>query len=542
LADAVVIGAGPNGLVAANILADRGWDVVVLEEQPLAGGAVKSSELIEPGFVNDHFSAFYPLAPASSIITDLGLEEHGLRWRRAEAPVAHPQADGRSAMLWLDVDRTAESLERFAPGDGERWREVFRWWCRFGDALTDGLFTPFPPVKAGARIAASLGPRDLRDFIRFGMLPVRRYAEESFEGDGGGWLLAGNALHTDLTPDQPGSALFGLVLCGLGQQYGFPVPEGGAGELAGAMVRRFEARGGALRTGERVEKVLVKGGRAVGVRLAGGEEVGAGKAVLADTGAPQLYRELVGEEHLPAALLHELTRFQYDNSTVKVDWTLDGPIPWTAEEARAAGTVHVAEGMDSLTRTTAQLNRRLIPDHPFLVMGQYAATDPTRQPEGRDTAWAYTHIPQEIDGDAGGELSGSFDERETDIFARRIEDEIERVAPGFRDLIRGRHVFTPAKLEAANRNLSGGAVNNGTAQIHQQLIFRPVPGLGRPETPVRGLYLSSSAAHPGGGVHGGPGGNAARAVLAAERLKRTTVALGAGAALALAGFSATRRG
>ncbi len=542
MADAVVIGAGPNGLVAANNLADRGWDVVVLEEQPVAGGAVKSSELIEPGFVNDHFSAFYPLAPASSIITELGLEEHGLRWRRAEAPVAHPQADGRSAMLWLDPDRTAESLERFAPGDGERWREVFRWWCRFGDALTDGLFTPFPPVKAGARIAASLGPRDLRDFIRFGMLPVRRYAEETFEGEGGGWLLAGNALHTDLTPDQPGSALFGLVLCGLGQQHGFPVPEGGAGELAGAMVRRLEARGGTLRTGERVEKVLVKGGRAVGVRLAGGEEVGAGKAVLADTGAPQLYRELVGEEHLPAALLQELTRFQYDNSTVKVDWTLDGPIPWTAEEARAAGTVHVAEGMDSLTRTTAQLNRRLLPDHPFLVMGQYAATDPTRQPEGRDTAWAYTHVPQEIDGDAGGELTGSFDERETEIFARRVEDEIERVAPGFRDLIRGRHVYTPAKLEAANRNLSGGAVNNGTAQIHQQLIFRPVPGLGRPETPVRGLYLASSAAHPGGGVHGGPGGNAARAVLAAERLKRTTVALGAGAALALAGFSATRRG
>jgi len=541
LADAVVIGAGPNGLVAANILADRGWDVAVFEEQPVAGGAVKSSELIEPGFVNDHFSAFYPLAPASSIITQLRLEEHGLRWRRADAPVAHPQPDGRCAMLWRDLERTAESLERFAPGDGERWREVIRWWQRFGDALTDGLFTPFPPVKAGARIAASLGPRDLRTFLRFGVLPVRRYAEESFNGEGGGWLLAGNALHTDLTPDQPGSALFGLVLCGLGQEHGFPVPEGGSGELVGAMVRRLESRGATLRTGERVERVLIRGGRAAGVRLASGEEVGAAKAVLADTGAPALYRDLVGEEHLPARLLSELRRFQYDNSTVKIDWTLDAPIPWTAEEARAAGTVHLAEGMDALTRTSSQLNRRLIPDRPFLVMGQYAATDPTRQPEGRDTAWAYTHVPQEIDGDAGGELTGSFDEHETQLFARRVEDEIERAAPGFRDLIRGRHVFTPAKLEAANRNLAGGAVNNGTAQIHQQLTFRPVPGLGRPETPVPGLYLASSAAHPGGGVHGGPGGNAARAVLAAERLKRRGFALGAGV-LALAGFSALRRG
>jgi len=538
----VVIGAGPNGLVAANVLADHGWAVEVLEEQAVPGGAVKSSELIEPGFVNDHFSAFYPLAPASSVISDLRLEEHGLRWRRSIASVAHPDADGRCATIWNDIERTAASLERFAAGDGERWAEVLRWWTRFGDALTDGLFTPFPPIRAGARIAASLGPRDLLDFLRFGMLPVRRYAEESFAGEGGAWLLAGNALHTDLTPDQPGSALFGLVLCGLGQQHGFPVPEGGAGQLSAALVRRLESRGGSLRTGERVVKVLVRGERAVGVRLHSGEEVGAAKAVLADTGAPALYTELVGEEHLPARFVGRLRHFQLDNSTVKIDWTLDGPIPWAAEEAHSAGTVHLAEGMDGMTQGATELVRRLIPARPFLVMGQYSMVDPSRQPAGRETAWAYTHVPQEVDGDAGGEgLTGRFDDHEVEVFTRRVEDEIERRAPGFRDLIRGRHVFTPAKLQAANRNLEGGAVNNGTAQIHQQLVFRPVPGLGRPETPVRGLYLASSAAHPGGGVHGGPGSNAARAVLAAERLKRTAVAAGAGA-LALGAFSAARRG
>jgi phytoene dehydrogenase-like protein len=546
VADAVVIGAGPNGLVAANLLAARGWDVLVLEEQPVAGGAVKSSELIEPGFVNDHFSAFYPLAPASSIIRGLHLEDHGLRWRRSPAAVAHPEADGRCATIWLDLDRTAESLERFAPGDGERWRQVYRWWRRFGDALTDALFTPFPPIRAGARIAASLGPRDLLELLRFGVLPVRRYAEESFAGEGGAWLLAGNALHTDLTPDQPGGALFGLVLSGLGQQFGFPVPEGGSGRLTGALVRRLESHGGVIRTGAAVERVTVEHGRATGVRLAGGEAIRARRAVLADTGAPALFRDLVGEEHLPERLVDEIGRFQYDNSTVKIDWTLDGPIPWTAEEARCAGTIHVAEGMDALSEGSAQLTRRLIPSRPFLVMGQYACVDPSRQPEGRETAWAYTHVPQQVDGDAGGEgLTGRFDERETDLFVRRVEAEVERLAPGFRALIRGRHVFTPAKLEAANRNLVGGAVNNGTAQIHQQLVFRPVPGLGRPETAVRDLYLASSAAHPGGGVHGGPGGNAARAVLNAQRARRAAVGLGAVGAGALAlrrAFPGSRRG
>jgi phytoene dehydrogenase-like protein len=284
-----------------------------------------------------------------------------------------------------------------------------------------------------------------------------------------------------------------------------------------------------------VESVIVRRRRAVGVRLADGREISARRAVIADVGAPQLFFDLVGRDHLPGNLIDDLERrFQYDNGTVKVDWALDGPIPWISDDARRAGTVHVAEGMDALTEFTSQLNRKLIPSHPFLLFGQYSMGDPTRAPAGKETAWGYTHVPQEVRGDAGGDgLTGSWDERETDVFVRRMEGEVEALAPGFRDLIRARHVWTPVNMERADQNLVGGAVNGGTAQLHQQIVFRPVPALmGRPETPVRGLFLGSASAHPTGGVHGACGANAARSALAWSRAGRTAVALGGGAALA----------
>lgn len=535
--DAVVVGAGHNGLVAANMLAERGWRVLVLEEQDQPGGAVKSGELTEPGYTSDLFSSFYPLAVASPALRSLDLERHGLTWRRAPVAVAHPQADGACAAMSMDVDETAASLERFAPGDGDAWRDLYAYWQRAGGPFMDALLRPFPPLKGSARLAAALGPMGLVRFTRLALLPVRRLAEETFRGDGGAWLLAGNALHADLTPDMAGGGLFGWVLCGLGQQHGFPVPEGGAGRLTAALVQRLHLHGGRVECGTRVARILVRHGRAVGVRTADGHEISAAKAVLASVGAPALYRDLVGEQHLPAGLIADLRSFQYDNSTVKVDWSLDAPIPWTADDARRAGTIHVADGLDELTRTTAQLSRRLIPDRPFLVMGQYSMTDPSRQPPGKETAWAYTHVPQQVAGDAAGELSGSWDEGETERFVARMEEQIERRAPGFRELIRERHVFTPAKLQAANANLVNGAINSGTAQIHQQLVFRPTPGLGRAETPIRGLYLAGSSAHPGGGVHGAAGANAARAALA---WRRAGTALGAVAGAAVARALARR--
>ena len=501
--DAVVIGSGPNGLVAANLLADEGWQVLVLEEFEEPGGAVRSAELVEPGFANDVFSAFYPLAAVSPFLRRLDLERHGLVWRRSGVPVAHPTRDGSCVHISLDLEETVASVESFAPGDGERYRELYGLWQLVGRDLIGLLFDPFPPIRPVARLVRKLGYQDGMAFLRFMLMSTRRHGEETFSGAGGRRLLAANALHADLSPEAPPSGVYGLVLVGLAQQVGFPVPEGGAGGLTRALVRRLESKGGEVRCGQRATKVEVRGGRAVAVQ-AGDERFEARRAVLADVGAPQLYTELLDDT--PRRLLDDLTKFQYDNSTVKIDWALDAPIPWTAEPARRAGTIHVAEGVDALTKHAAALACREMPETPWLVMGQYAHFDPTRAPDGKEAAWGYTHVPQ-----------GAWDDSMTEAFVDKCEAEVEALAPGFRDLIRGRHVFVPTSMEATNRNLVGGAINGGTAQLHQQLVFRPTPSLARPETPVEGLFLASASAHPGGGVHGAPGAHAVHACLRAQR-------------------------
>jgi phytoene dehydrogenase-like protein len=506
--DAVVIGAGHNGLVAANLLADAGWRVLVLEATATPGGSVRTAELTAPGFHSDLCSAFFPLAAVSPAIRALGLESYGLRWRHAPAVLAHVFPDGRHATISRDLDATAASLASFAPGDGHAWRAEFAYWQRVRDDVLDALLRPFPPLRAGARLLRSLRVAESVRLARMLTLPVRTLGRERFAGEGARALLAGCALHTDLGPDSAGSGVFGWLLTMLGQDVGFPVPSGGAGAITDALVRRLADRGGQVSCGRPVREVLVAGGVAVGVRDRDGVAVRARLAVLADVPAPVLYRSLVGSAHLPGRLLADLERFEWDDGTVKVDWALSGPIPWAAPEVGRAGTVHLGADVDGMADFATDLACGRLPRAPFLLLGQMTTADPTRSPAGTESVWAYTHVPR-------GE---PWPESRLRQHADRIERVIEDAAPGFRDRIMGRALSGPAELAAHNPALVEGAINAGTSAIHQQLVFRPVPGPGRADTPVDRLYLAGASAHPGGGVHGAAGANAARAALARNGL------------------------
>ncbi len=513
--DAVVIGAGPNGLVAANVLADAGWRVLVLEAQSAPGGAVRSDREVHPDFVHDTFSAFYPLALASAAIRSLHLEDHGVVWSHAPAVLGHPFGEGRWALLHRERETTAAGLEGLHPGDGEAWLDLCATWDRIGGALIDGVTTPFPPVRAGARLLPALARAGGLDLVRRLATPVASLGGDLFGGPAGALLLAGNAGHADFPLTSPGSGVFGVLMTMLGQTVGFPVPRGGAQALTSALVSRFTALGGELMTDAEVTRVVVRDGTATGVITRDGEQYDA-RAVVADVVAPRLFGGLVSTDDLPPRLVRGMRDFELDPGTVKVDWALSGQVPWTNRPDAVPGTVHLADSVEEMTRTLAQVASGTVPERPFMLTGQMTTSDPSRSPVGTESFWAYSHVPQPdaTRHDAGEQISGRWDHDDCERFADRMQARIEARAPGFGELVTARRVLGPHELEARNANLVGGAINGGTSQLHQELVFRPVAAMrGRAATGVPGLYLASASAHPGGGVHGAAGANAARAAI-----------------------------
>ncbi|WP_019871591.1 phytoene desaturase family protein [Salinispora oceanensis] len=504
--DAIVVGAGHNGLVAANLLADAGWDVLVLEATGAPGGAVRSAQVTAPGYLSDLYSSFYPLGYASPVLRGLGLDRYGLRWRHAPDVLAHLMPDGRAAVLNRDPEATAASLESFAVGDGERWLAAYDDWRQVGGPVLDAITTPFPPVRSSVALLRRLRVAGALRLARRLVTPVRRLGDELFTGAGGTALLAGCALHTDLAPEDAGSGAYGWLLAMLGQQVGWPVPDGGAQRITDALVARLADRGGQIRCVARVDRVLTARGRAMGVRTEDGGLWRARRAVLADVPAPALYLDLVGADVLPPRLVADLAQFRWDGSTLKVDWALSAPVPWRNRAVATAGTVHLGADLDGMTGYAAALARGELPRDPFLLVGQMTVADPSHSPPGTESLWSYTHLP----------FRRRWRVEEIAAQVQRMEQVLEEAAPGFRALVVGRHVAGPADLEAGDPSLVGGALGGGTAAVHQQLFFRPVPGLGRADTPVDRLFLASSSAHPGAGVHGAPGANAARAALARD--------------------------
>lgn len=500
--DAVVIGAGHHGLVTAATLADAGWEVLVLEERPQVGGAVSS--VLRDGWVMDEFSACHPLALASPVLRSLRLEEYGLRWALAQTQVAHlarPDDTVAPAVFRNPAD-TAAWLAQDDARDGRAWLRLVEQYDAVKGPLLDALLTRWPPVRAVGRLVQTVGVRQLPDFARFMLLPTTRMGEELFRGRAGRELLAGNAMHGDVPPDAPVSGVFGWLMTMLAQDVGFPSPVGGTGELARALRRRAEAAGAVVATSTRATRIVVRDGTARGVETNDGRRIAARRAIVADTSAPALYERLLDPGDVPPGVRARLANFAWDLPTVKLNYRLSAPMPWTAAQARGAAVIHVGGDVPDLVRWAAELGSGSVPDRPFALVGQMTSIDPSRSPAGTETLWLYTHLPRGVtDGAAARRLT------------QASERMLDRYAPGWRELVVERWDQTPAALEAANGNLGEGAVGGGTQQLFQQAIWRPVTGLGGPRTHLRGLYLGSAAVHPGGGVHGGCGYLAARAAL-----------------------------
>lgn len=464
--DAVVVGSGPNGLAAAVELARGGRSVAVLEAEETVGGGTRSAELTLPGFVHDLGSAIHPLGYASPFFRQLPLEEYGLEWVRPPAPLAHPFDDGTTAVLERSVQETAASLGPDA---------------RAYERLMEGVAEDAP------RLASYFvgTPRLIRHPLALGasalraLRPARALAESAFEGEKARGLFAGNGAHSFLPLEKSPSALFGLVLGTLGHAFGWPFPKGGSQRIADALTSYLLTLGGEVYTGVRVGSV---------------EEVPRTRAVLFDV-TPRQLLDIAGE-HFTERYRRALKDYRYGPGVFKVDFALDGPIPWKAKECLRAGTVHLGGTLEEVSAGEAAVWRGEHPERPFVLLAQQSLFDATRAPEGKHTVWAYCHVPN------GSEFE----------MTERIEGQIERFAPGFKERILARTASGPADLERQNANLVGGDINGGVADL-RQLFTRPVLKLNPYSTPAKGLFICSSSTPPGGGVHGMSGYLAARVAL-----------------------------
>lgn len=506
---AVVVGAGQNGLSAAITLAERGWSVTICESEDRIGGAVQTAELTLPGFLHDAYSAVYPAAVASPVFERWPLQRHGLKWIHPPVAMAHPLDDGRAVVLARSLDETAAALDEITPGDGTRWANFARPYVDGFGTLRRVMLGGFPPVGGGLRLVGRFKLAGTLEFARVLLMPASGLVGELFDGDAGAAWFYGSALHGDVGPHGSGSAIAGTYLKVMGHAVGWPSPEGGASRLMDALAGHFATLGGRVRTGARVDRVLVERGRTVGVALSGGDHLPA-DAVICDL-TPGGVARIAGHA-LPSETLRRYRNYRHGPGTIKVDWALDGPVPWTAAEARRAGTVHVGGGPDEIARAVAEIELGEWPELPFMLTGSQTVADATRAPEGKHTAWAYTHVP------------GLGTPDQVDEQVGRMEAQMERFAPGFSSVVLARNVASPADIESADPNLKAGDVGAGSYAL-DQTVFRPVPTLSPYRTPLRGLYIGSAATFPGGAVHG-VGGHAAAKAANNDLRRRTWVVMG----------------
>src|SRR5829696_7503852 len=533
--DAVVAGGGPNGLAAALRLAEAGWSVCLVEANPEVGGSARTLECTLPSFRHDLGAGFLALAMVAPAIAGRDLARFGLRFCHGPLPAAHPLPGGRAIALGRSPAQTAASIGRIHLGDATAWQELDD---TFGDAVVRLLHAGMVrwPLADGLRLSR-LGVRSLLELVRLmtqgGSAIADRFASEEARA-----FLVGPGMHSDLQPEVPGSGAYAVIMHLLGERVGMPVAEGGSGAVSAALAAALRHAGGVIVTGRRVDRIVVEAGRTVGVEAAG-DAFRARRAVIAALD-PHLVIQLAGPESFPARSLAQVRRYRRGLGTFKVDWALDGPVPWLAEECRQAGVVHVGDTVRAMNKAVWEAHYGLLPARPTLILGQQSLADPSRAPAGKHTLWGYTHVPARPAGDAARPGSDVDWSGSAERFADRVEAAIEAHAPGFRELILARRIWTPADLEAANANVLGGDINAGSFAIDQQLLFRPGLDWWRWGTPVKGLYLAGASVPPGAGVHGACGDLAARQALADQR-RPARLATAATVGAALAAFAVRRR-
>ena len=465
--DAVVVGAGPNGLTAAVTLARAGLRVQVHEAADSVGGGARTRELALPGFRHDPCSAVHPLAAGSPAFRALGLERHGLEWLHADLPLAHPFPDGTAAVLACSVAETAASLGVDARAYHRLARPLEDGW---DELAPDLLRTPWAAWPSHPRRLAQVG---LRAGVPAALL------DRLFRGQRAPALLAGLTAHTMAPLTAPTGTAVALVFAAAAHSHGWPVPRGGSQAIADALAADLVAHGGEIVLGHEVRSLA---------------DLPSARAYLLDVSPTALAR--IAGDRLPARYHRTMARYRYGPGVFKIDYALHEPVPWTAPEARHAGTVHLAPGFGDVRAALDAVHRGRVPEPPYLITAQPSLVDPTRAPAGGHTLWVYAHVPHGYDGD----------------LTEAVEGQVERFAPGFRDTIRARHVSRAADLEAANANYVGGDIACGSAAglgLVTRPRLRPTPYA----TPDPSVYLCSAATPPGPGVHGMCGYHAARIAL-----------------------------
>jgi phytoene dehydrogenase-like protein len=469
--EAVVVGAGPNGLAAAITLAQAGVSVLVREANPTIGGGTRSGELTLPGYVHDLCSAVHPMALASPFLRSQPLSEHGLELIHPDAPLAHPLDDGSAAVAERSLEATASSLG----GDGHAYRALLGPIVAAWAQLEPELLGPIVHVPRHALALARFSASALR--------PAASLASRSFSSERARALFCGSAAHSILPLERLGTGAFGLVFLALAHARGWPVARGGSQQIADALASRLRSLGGEIQTDAPVESLA---------------ELQRARLVLCDIGPRQLLA--LGGAKLPGRYRRALQRYRYGPGVFKLDYALDGPVPWNAPQCARAATVHLGGTAAEIAQAERAPWRGEHSERPFVLVAQQSLFDPARAPQGKHTLWAYCHVP-----------NGSAQD-----MSEPIEAQIERFASGFRERVLSRVATTCADLQRNNANMIGGEVNGGAATM-RQLVARPalraVPYL----TPIEGLYLCSASTPPGGGVHGMCGHLAARAALKAHR-------------------------